>query len=372
MKRRFDYDLLRVLSMLGVIYLHTAAGSLRALEYTALWNFSNLLVALATPAVPLFFMMSGALLLGSSSTEEVKALFTHRIPKVFVPLVAWSLLLLLYELVTVSFGDALGSLIAILNTPVSTPYWFLYALIPMYLLSPMLKKMTDGLTAQHWNYMMLLWVVLTLGLHTLRSFLPETWQLIFSEHWTLNINAVGGYLGYFLLGAYLERLERIPSKKVLAGVIVLMAAVITVGTRWDTYAHGAYSARFTDYLSLFTMVLSASIFLLAKSCLRNKSPGGKLIPLLSGISFGVYLLHPIALGIGQWAWSTLTGLNDLVTVPHQLVFYLCVVVFCVAVTVILTSVKPLCFLFTGQKFSAACKSCNLFFLFSGESQKEGE
>ncbi len=27
-KRRSDYDLLRVLSMLGVVYLHTAAGAL--------------------------------------------------------------------------------------------------------------------------------------------------------------------------------------------------------------------------------------------------------------------------------------------------------------------------------------------------------
>ena len=53
-RRRWDYDLLRVASMVGVVYLHTAAGALRQLG-TPLWHFSNLLSSLATAAVPLFF-----------------------------------------------------------------------------------------------------------------------------------------------------------------------------------------------------------------------------------------------------------------------------------------------------------------------------
>lgn len=58
-RRRWDYDLLRVASMVGVVYLHTAAGALRQLG-TPLWHFSNLLSSLATAAVPLFFMLSAA------------------------------------------------------------------------------------------------------------------------------------------------------------------------------------------------------------------------------------------------------------------------------------------------------------------------
>ena len=50
-RRRWDYDLLRVASMVGVVYLHTAAGALRQLG-TPLWHFSNLLSSLATAAVP--------------------------------------------------------------------------------------------------------------------------------------------------------------------------------------------------------------------------------------------------------------------------------------------------------------------------------
>ena len=44
--RRLDYDLLRVLSMIVVVYLHTAAAALRRLG-NPLWHFSNLASSLA-------------------------------------------------------------------------------------------------------------------------------------------------------------------------------------------------------------------------------------------------------------------------------------------------------------------------------------
>lgn len=64
---------------------------------------------------------------------------------------------------------------------------------------------------------MLLWLVLTIGVNTVRDFLPleSAWRTVFTVHWTLNVNLIGGYLGYFLLGARLARLRRLPSRRVL-------------------------------------------------------------------------------------------------------------------------------------------------------------
>ena len=281
--RRYDYDVLRVLSMLGVVYLHTAAGSLRSFSYHSLWNFSNLITVMVTPAVPLFFMMSGALLLSEEKTGDLGQLFRRRIPKVLVPLLCWSAVSLGYNFLRGDPQAALTSLSRLLNTPVLVPYWFLYALIPMYLISPLLKAMTDHLTDRQWDYMMALWAILTLGLYTVRSFVPDTWELVFTEHWTLNLNMIGGYLGYFLLGAYLERWEKLPSKKALAGAVIFLVAFAAVGTWWDTYDKMMYSDRFTNYLTLFTMALSVSIFLLAKSCRRaTRSASTSFIPLSCG------------------------------------------------------------------------------------------
>jgi surface polysaccharide O-acyltransferase-like enzyme len=361
--RRYDYDVLRVCSMLGVIYLHVAAGALRSWNYPVLWNFSNFFACLSTPAVPLFFMMSGALLLKEEKTADLGLLFRKRIPKVLVPLLTYSAVTLLYSVVRNNAAGALESLSRLLNTPVSVPYWFLYALIPMYLISPMLKKMVDGLSDAHWNYMMALWVVLTLGLYTVRTFVPAEYELVFTEHWTLNLNMIGGYLGYFLLGAYLERWERLPSRKILVVIIAATLAVSVLGTRWDTYTKLMYLDRFTNYLTLFTFLLSAAIFLLAKSCLRGKEEKGKLLPLLSGVSFAVYLLHPLAIGAGEKLWTLLFDTMGPATVLQQLGFYAAITLVCILSAVILASIPGVCYLFTGQTYATACKSCNLQALF---------
>lgn len=364
MKRRCDYDLLRVCSMFGVIYLHVASGALRSLNYPILWNFSNILACLATPAVPLFFMMSGALLLKEEKTTDLTHLFQKRIPKVLFPLLTYSAVILLYSVVRHNTAGAIEGLSRLLNTPVSVPYWFLYALIPMYLLSPMLKKMTDGLSDGHWHYMIGLWVFLTLGLYTVRSFVPPQYELVVTEHWTLNINMVGGYLGYFLLGAYLERWESLPSRKVLTAVVVFMLTISILGTRWDTYTRFYYSDRFTNYLTLFTMVLASAIFLLAKSCLREKEEKGRLLPLLANLSFAVYLLHPLAIGLGEKLWTRFTGTLGPGTVPQQVFFFLSVSLCCILAAFILASIPGVCYLFTGQTYAAASRSCNLKALLS--------
>lgn len=138
--RRWDYDLLRVGSMVGVVYLHCAAAALRSAS-GAVWHFANLASSLATAAVPLFFMLSGALLLSQEGTADLSALFGRRLPKVLLPLAAWSALVVLLTLLRAGPAAALEQLSALPNTPAMVPYWFLYALIPVYLLSPFLKKM---------------------------------------------------------------------------------------------------------------------------------------------------------------------------------------------------------------------------------------
>ncbi|MEG1858450.1 MAG: acyltransferase [Pseudoflavonifractor sp.] len=359
--RRLDYDVLRVLSMFAVVYLHTAAGALREPQNVAVWQFSNTLTALATAAVPIFFMLSGALLLESDKTCDLGYLLKKRLPKVLVPLLCWSAAAIALVGLRGDWATALAKIPPLLNTPALLPYWFVYALVPIYLLSPMVKKMADGLTQAHWKYLLLLWFGLTLGLHTLRAFVPSAAVPVFTEHWTMNINVVGGYLGYFLLGFYLEHYKPMPSRRLLWTAFVGLWAVIALGTWWVTAATGTYDARFTDYLNSFTPLLAATIFLLAKSYLGQKQARGRLLPLLAGVSFGVYLVHPMAITLVRELWYAVFR-NVVDTIPEQLALYAAIALASVLGTVLLASIKPLCYLFTGQKFSAACRESNLFAL----------
>lgn len=363
-QRRYDFDVLRVWAMFAVIYQHVASDPVRILDHSPLWELSNALVCFATPAVPLFFMISGALLLRDERTADLDRLFRHRLPRIFVPLAVYSVATLLYTFFRGQPGEWADMVRGLFHNPVTMAYWYLYALIPMYLISPFLRLMTERMTDRHWNYLIALWVLLTIGLNTLRSFLVYDVQLILTEHWTLNLNFIGGYLGYFLLGAWLDRLKDPPSRKVLLAVAALVLAVMVLGTRFDTYARWEYSDRFTNYLAGFTMALSVCLFLLAKSLFSGWAPKGKLLPLLAGNSFPVYLLHSLAIGVGKSLWQARFGVPSPQTVPLHLVFFLAVSAICILIAVILSSIPGVCYLFTGQRYEDACKSSNFQALFN--------
>ena len=214
-----------------------------------------------------------------------------------------------------------------------------------------------------------LWLIATIGMDTLCDLAPAgPWQSALTVHWTLNLDFVGGYLGYFLLGARLARLQKLPRRGTLWGVTAASFAVIAAGTFWLTSRTGVYDERIKSYLHLFTAVLAAALFLLARSYGEGRS-SGRALTALSGLSFGVYLVHPMAIQFWQKAWTAwITPAVD--TIPLQLGYYLAILLSCLAGVALLMSVKPLCWLFTGQSFSSACRECNLFALFRRNPSKQ--
>ena len=93
------------------------------------------------------------------------------------------------------------------------------ALVPIYLVSPLLKKMTDGLSEAHWNYLVGLWLIATIGMDTLCDLAPAgPWQSALTVHWTLNLDFVAAIWATFLLGARLARLQKLPRRGTLWGV----------------------------------------------------------------------------------------------------------------------------------------------------------
>lgn len=363
--RRLDFDLLRVASMAAVVYLHTAAGGLRQSEDMALWHLSNLLSSLAVAAVPLFFMISGALLLGSEKTDDPAYLLRRRLPRVAVPGLCWSLLVVGGVWLSQGGEAALLKLVNLPGISVITPYWFLYALIPMYLLSPLLKRLTDHMEERHWRYLLGLWVVVTLGLNQLSRFLPDPWYALLRENQTLNVSLLEGYLGYFLLGAWLDRLERPPARRILLAAALGSWAVIALGT-WGVFlVTGVYGEQFATYRGVFTMLLSASLFLLFRDAFRGRRSGRAAV-LLSACSFGVYLAHPMAIELLQKL------LGGGLTVPGQLAVWLLSLAGCILGVVLVSSVPGLCFLATGQRFRDACRESNVFALLRMRHGKGGK
>ena len=98
MKRPWDgsLDVLRTGAAVLVVLLH-CSGSLRPLaEFGPEWWGTALLQAFTRSAVPLFVMISGALLIGPE-TENLAAFYRRRASRILVPLIFW---MLFYQLIS--------------------------------------------------------------------------------------------------------------------------------------------------------------------------------------------------------------------------------------------------------------------------------
>lgn len=94
-RKKFAYlDYLRVFSMICVIIMHVSASALSK-EINTTWQILNIFTSFSFIAVPLFFMISGAVILSSPNTENPWYTLRKRIPKLLIPLIVWSMIALL-------------------------------------------------------------------------------------------------------------------------------------------------------------------------------------------------------------------------------------------------------------------------------------
>jgi surface polysaccharide O-acyltransferase-like enzyme len=215
--QRIEYlDVLKLLAIAGVVFVHASAVKSDMASFgSPVWHIVNLLNVLASTGVPLFLMVSGALLLGSRRTLSVGYTLRRRVPRLIVPLLAWSAVYIAYRFLmawvetgTTDWSTVVHKVAYLPLRPVEIPFWFMYAIIPIYILSPLLKGLVDALSRELAIYLVVLWVLFA-------SLVP-TISTIFSGHLAgvsfaldpRHLIVAPLFVGFFLVGHYLMKLER--------------------------------------------------------------------------------------------------------------------------------------------------------------------
>jgi surface polysaccharide O-acyltransferase-like enzyme len=354
---RIQYlDMLRVFAMLSVVFLHTAAGDLRADYGSSVWHFSNALTSLMSTSVPLFFMISGAVLLDTPKTLSVGYTLKRRVPRVLVPFLVWSLFAIAYyAAVGWGFGGAanwtasLSTLKNLPAQPTAVHLWFMYALIPLYLLSPIVKRLADSLDHKALIYLLILWVFFSSLLPTVAEFLPGSYRPLVVLNSSYNVTFLAGFAGYFIIGYYLMHLKRRVSAKLLALVIAADTTLMSLGTWWKSGSTSGYSEAFKSYTGIFVLVLSIAVFLLFKELMRErrlKGIGSAAVGFMVPLSFGVYLIHLFAVDLIYRAipWSPAKSVLVLIGA------YLVVLAVSLVLIFAILHVRLLGYAFTGQRY----------------------
>lgn len=294
--REYGLDILRIGSICGVVAIHVFGYVLgRAPRESRPWWIAVVLDVSWIWVVPVFVMISGALILGSRMAAEQPGLFYRRRAVRLIPaLVAWNLI----YLIGVRFwmrGEDLTpqrTLQLLVDGSVFTQLYFLWLIAGLYAVAPVLAGFLRGggqsraaKAAAAFLAASVLFYMLpgVLGLFGVAS--PV--RLNFLTHWM-------PYVGYFLAG-YALRNVRLTGTKL--AVTAVGTAAIIAGTVWHYGNKG--EMRLLDavvsvsYLGVGVALAALGVFVVALSLasrLRVRR-AGKPLTGLSNATFGVFLVH---------------------------------------------------------------------------------
>ncbi len=150
MRERIPYlDALRCLAIFLVVLLHNDAPVVvnTACYGRPSWYLCMFLDGAVRLGVPLFFMISGCLLLNGTGAAEPAAFYRKKLPRLLVPLAVWNVI---YHWTNAWQFHTDTGLLALLqkafNRGTGYHMWYIYVLLGLYLLCPFLKRMVDGCT----------------------------------------------------------------------------------------------------------------------------------------------------------------------------------------------------------------------------------
>ena len=324
-RRRPELDLLRCLAMVLVVSLHTIAPILGDVELyqTGVWRLCMGLDTINRMGVPLFFMLSGCLILNHSATRSIGSFYQKHLLRLLVPLIVWNGIYgIWYE--WRSGGEIAGIEIlkAQVRQGVSSHMWFVYVLLGFYLLAPFLYRAvvecTDG------QLLILLAVVLFYPTFCpiLNAILPVDFYLFGP--------IVEGCLGYVLMGCWLGRKQFSRRERMALYLLGLL------GYLWGTLGNLAAASPKEIPLPmdggycLHHYLTSGAVFVWVQTfCSRHVLCGTRRASILAHISdltFGVYWVHVLVLewvteklGASPLAWQSL-GIGLGMTIGISLLF----------------------------------------------------
>lgn len=289
-QRVFFFDLLRCVAAVAVIAIHVLApyrDTLGVLPFDQ-WFTAVVVNGASRWAVPVFILISGALLLSDTRPFDLKYYVQRRLGKVLIPFIVWSLF---YAYLSGWSAQGFDSDVAsdvLANSYHHDTYYhlgFFYYFIPLYLLVPffqiLVRKVDD--TA--------LYALVGIWLFTTALFLFKI-----DGPWS---NQYYLYSGYLLLGYVLY--QKTPNTKqiltyfVIAGVIGLVATIGMV--TYNSLQAGEYTiGRWLSYKTLNTVAIASMVFMLGRYYGEGLSEKAmKIIGFISTHSLGIYILHPLFL-----------------------------------------------------------------------------
>lgn len=288
-ERKVYLELLRCIAVLLVIFNHTDGFFLyyTNTDHPLTFVYSLFFSVLCRVNVPIFFMISGALLL--ERQESIWELYRKRVLRIVLVICVFSFFQYAVDVargkkMQFSFWEFLRG--AVTGT-IEETYWFLYAYLGMLLLLPLMRRLVKEMKREEYIYLLVLEIIMAVLMPVVCSFAGI--QLPYGVYF-VNVNIFYMIMGHALEHDMIWNGRSVRTWKLMSGTIFLIA--VSAGICCFRYrVEGAF--RKSD-LDLFTPLLTLLIFTVVRQFCAEKSMSDNVrhgIEILGSCAFGIYLVE---------------------------------------------------------------------------------
>lgn len=294
-------DILRIFSIFAVIILHISVSFSIKMDPNNMsyWWAGNILNSMTRWCVPVLIIISGKLMLDNDKEEMIVPFLIKRVTKVIIPLVVWSFIYILMENdfnIQWKSISILSFLKKLYLGDVYIHLWYLYMVVGLYLITPIIKTYTKNANRNNLMYFITICFVVN-GI------------IKFSEKFTgynlaFDLDFFYWSIGYFVLGFILGtvNISKLQAKMIyFAGFLGLLATIL--GTYILTkHNNGDLVDHLYSYYAPNVIFTSIAVFLMGRridwsSLIKDNKTIKKIIGSLNKTSFGIYLIHFLVLEI---------------------------------------------------------------------------
>lgn len=308
-KQRLHYvDVSNCVAILFVLILHSAQLTHFGTGRSPQFMLTAVLQLVCIPAVYIFFMNSGATLLDYRKRQSTDVFARRRLSRVGVPFLFWTVVYYLYDIRHSAFPGPIRHsnpgihdfINAFTNNGINNTFWFFYAIIALYLVTPIFSLLTE----KH-RKLILGAVIGYFMINDVLPYLGNLTGLSLVSNYVSQPLLSSSFLGYFLMG-YLIRIRyfsrQVENWLIVTGIGLQLLVICNLVGKWNF--------RFLNGMGVFLYSVAVYLLIMRVTAKWTNQRWLSGWAVLSGASLGVYILHPFFyeafdklifhIGAGEW------------------------------------------------------------------------